>query len=144
MKASNTFWLIAVTGLIALPAAADSYDGSQRLICSIAEVYECNLDAGCQDLSADTVNIPELVYVDYSAGEITGNLDDGSQQKSTARHKEILESKLIMQGVEQGYEGERDGSAWSVTITQDSGEMAITASTDETGFVMLGSCELAK
>jgi hypothetical protein len=29
-----------------------------------------------------------------------------------------------------------------VTITQDTAEMALTASADETGFVFLGSCEI--
>ena len=79
----------------------------------------------------------DTVHIHY-----TGRLDDGSERESLARHKETLENKLVMQGVEQGYEGERDGSAWSVTITQDTAEMALTASADETGFVFLGSCEI--
>jgi hypothetical protein len=127
--------------LVGSPASAD-LDGSQPLICSVAEVYECNLDDGCMDLSADTVEIPSMFRIDFGKGKITGRLDDGSERESLARHKETLENKLVMQGVEQGYEGERDGSAWSVTITQDTAEMALTASADETGFVFLGSCEI--
>lgn len=127
--------------LLALPAAAD-VDGGKPLICSVAEVYECSLDEGCMDLSADTIEVPALFRIDFSKGEIVGTLDDGSERKSVARHKETLENKLVMQGVEQGWEDERDGSAWSLTITQDTTEMALTASADETAFVILGSCEL--
>jgi len=127
--------------LAASPALAD-LDGSKPMICSAAEVYECNLDEGCVDTSSDTIEVPGLFRIDFGSGEISGILDDGSARTSVARHKEILESKLVMQGVEQGWEGERDGSAWSVTITQDTAEMAMTASADETAFVILGSCEV--
>lgn len=126
---------------IGTAAIAEDLNDSQRLVCSTAEIYECTLDEGCQDTSADTANIPALLHVDYAAGKITGRLDDGSEVTSNARHKEILESKLIMQGVEQGYEGGRDGSAWSLAITVDSAEMVLSFSTDESGFVILGSCE---
>ena len=122
-------------------AIAEDLNDSQRLICSTAEVYECTLDLGCQDISADTANIPPLLHVDYAAGKIIGRLDDGSEVTSNARHKEVLESKLIMQGVEQGHEGGRDGSAWSLAITMDSAELVLSFSTDESGFVVLGSCE---
>jgi len=127
--------------LAASPAMAD-IDGSQPLICSVAEVYECSLDIGCVDRSADSVEVPALFHVDFVKGEISGRLDDGSERRSMARDKEMFESKLVMQGIEQGYEGERDGSAWSLTITQDTAEMALSSSTDETAFVFLGSCEV--
>ncbi len=138
----HRFTVPACLGLLAASPANADLDGSEMLICSVAEVYECNLDDGCMDLSADTVEIPSLFRIDFGQGTITGRLDDGSERESMARHKETLENKLVMQGVEQGYEGERDGSAWSLTITQDTAEMALTASGDETGFVFLGSCEV--
>lgn len=143
MKSSTCIGIVVIslTTLATIPANAD-IDGSSPLICSVAEVYECTLDDGCVDRSADSVDVPALFHVDFSTGEISGLLDDGSERRSTARHKEIFEQKLIMQGIEQGYEGERDGSAWSLTITQDTLEMALTSSTDETGFVFLGSCEV--
>jgi hypothetical protein len=128
-------------GLLIASAAVADVDGSTPLTCAVAEVYECNLDDGCMDLSADTIEVPALFHIDFTRGEIAGVLDDGSERKSVARHKEILETKLVMQGVEQGWEGERDGSAWSLTITQDTAEMALTSSADETAFVILGSCE---
>lgn len=123
-------------------AVSADIDGNKPLICSVAEVYECTLDEGCVDRSADSVEIPALFHVNFEAGEISGLLDDGSERRSKARYKEIFEQKLVMQGLEQGYENERDGSAWSLTITQDTLEMALTSSTDETGFVFLGSCEI--
>lgn len=129
-------------GLLASIPAQAGIAGDKPLICSVAEVYECTLDEGCVDRSADSVDVPALFHVDFSTGEISGLLDDGSERRSKARHKEIFEQKLVMQGIEQGYEGERDGSAWSLTITQDTQEMALTSSTDETGFVFLGSCEV--
>jgi hypothetical protein len=141
IRPSSVLLSISVGLLAALPAVAD-IDGTRPLICSVAEVYECTLDDGCVDRSADSVEIPALFHVDFSKGEISGMLDDGSERRTTARYKETFESKLVMQGLEQGYEGERDGSAWSLTITQDTAEMALTSSTDETGFVFLGSCEV--
>lgn len=134
-------FIVSLSTVAAIPANAD-IDDSNPLICSVAEVYECTLDEGCVDRSADSVEIPALFHVDFASGEISGVLDDGSERRSEARFKDTFEQKLVMQGLEQGYEGERDGSAWSLTITQDTMEMALTSSTDETGFVFLGSCEV--
>ena len=140
MKCQNLTAFTALALAFGATASAADFDGTKPLLCSVAEVYECSLEAGCADLSTDQANVPAIVRIDFAKGEISGQLDDGSTRLSKALNKQTLENKLIMQGIEQGYDDERDGSGWSVAITQDSREMVLTASTDETAFVMLGSC----
>lgn len=142
MRSDTYAWLIALAvGLgAASTAPAADLDGDQPFLCAVAEIYECSLDEGCTDLSTDDVDLPAFIRVDFAAGELGGVLDDGTVRTSKALNKQVLERKLLMQGVEQGYEGERDGSAWSIAVTQDTKEMVLTSSTDESGFVVLGSC----
>lgn len=140
MTQSIRTWLPALLLGFGIQAIAADLDGDRPFLCSLAEIYECSLDEGCIDLSTDAVNLPAIVRVDFARGELTGVLDDGATRVSKALNKQILEGKLIMQGIEQGYDDERDGSGWSLAVTQDSKEMVLTSSTDESGFIVLGSC----
>lgn len=133
-------WLAALAVAVAASATAADLDAERPFLCAVAEVYECSLDEGCVDLSTDEINVPAILRIDFAKGEIHGVLDDGATRQSKALNKQVLESKLMMQGIEQGYEDERDGSGWSLAVTQDTKEMVLTSSTDESGFVMLGSC----
>ena len=51
-----------------------------------------------------------------------------------------MDSKLIIQGAEQGYEDIRDGFGWTIAIMQDTGQMVLTASGDFVGDVAFGVC----
>ena len=136
----SRIWPAALAIALAAPVPAADLDGDRPFLCAVAEVYECSLDEGCTDLSTDEVNVPAILRIDFGKGEINGVLDDGATRQSKALNKQVLETKLIMQGIEQGYEDERDGSGWSLAVTQDTKEMVLTSSTDESGLVMLGSC----
>lgn len=136
----SRIWPAALAIAFAAPVPAADLDGDRPFLCAVAEVYECSLDEGCTDLSTDEVNVPAILRIDFAKGEINGALDDGATRQSKALNKQVLEGKLIMQGIEQGYEDERDGSGWSLAVTLDTKEMVLTSSTDESGFVMLGSC----
>ena len=51
-----------------------------------------------------------------------------------------IDGKLILQGVEDGEEGVRDGLGWTMAISEDSGDMVLTGSGDQVGFVIFGAC----
>ena len=53
---------------------------------------------------------------------------------------EFLDNKLFLQGADDGVEGVRDGLAWSMSISQDSGRMVITAAGGNEAFVVFGAC----
>jgi hypothetical protein len=53
---------------------------------------------------------------------------------------EVLDSKLILQGADDGVEGVRDGLAWSMSITQDTGKLVASAAGESEAFVIFGAC----
>ena len=53
---------------------------------------------------------------------------------------EHLDGKLILQGADDGVEDVRDGMAWSMSISEDTGKMVLSASGDGFAMVVFGAC----
>ena len=47
---------------------------------------------------------------------------------------------MIVEGAEEGYEGVKDGLGWSMTISESTGKLVLTAFGDQVGFVVFGAC----
>jgi len=144
MKNTGIFISITITAafLCALPlsARAVSFDGSENLICAPQLVIECGSDGTCDQATPASVNLPNFFQMDFKAREIE-NLT-GSENKRTSKIKamEVLDGKLFLQGADDGIEGVRDGLAWSISISQDTGRLVLSASGDSEAFVVFGAC----
>ena len=68
---------------------------------------------------------------------ISGSAD---QKGSKIDNMEVLDSKLILQGADDGVENVRDGLAWSMSIAQDTGKLVASAAGDGEAFVIFGAC----
>jgi hypothetical protein len=53
---------------------------------------------------------------------------------------ESIDGKLFLQGADDGIEGVRDGLAWSISISQDTGRLVMSASGENVAFVVFGAC----
>ena len=118
--------------------AEGDFDGTKPLLCAVAEVNECEAFAGCQAVQAESVGAPRLLRIDPAAGTIATSGADG--RISSIENQELVDGKLIVQGIEDGAEGVRDGVGWSIAITEQAGHMVASASGDDIGFVIFGSC----
>ncbi|MGB3648343.1 MAG: hypothetical protein WBD61_09870 [Desulfobulbales bacterium] len=47
---------------------------------------------------------------------------------------------MFLQGADDGIEGVRDGLAWSISISQDTGRLVLSASGGNEAFVIFGAC----
>lgn len=132
---------IGLLGLLGGTAHAVDFDGSQNLICSSKDVLECTYGEGCSDVPAREINSAEFWRIDFDKKEIRGViLGRPSSRVSKIKRQDVVDGKLILQGVEDGHEEDRDGLGWTVAITQHSARMTITASADEAAFIIFGSC----
>lgn len=133
---------VAAAFLCALPlsARAASFDGSQNLICAPQLVIECGSDGTCDQAMPASVNLPSFFQMDFKAGEMAALT--GSENKRTSKIKamEVLDGKLFLQGADDGIEGVRDGLAWSISISQDTGRLVLSASGGSEAFVVFGAC----
>jgi 6-phosphogluconate dehydrogenase len=121
---------------------AGDFDGSKELICSIMDIVECQPGGKCQEVTAEEVGIPHFFKIDFKSKKISATRADGSKRSTDIENFEKVDSKVIIQGAEDGIEDVRDGVGWSVAIAEDSGKMVLTASGDDVGFVVFGACTI--
>lgn len=126
----------AAMGNIAL---AGDFDGTKPLVCSSIQAIECVI-GDCYMGLAEDINAPQFFRVDFAAGTIE-TIAQGEKKRTTKiEHRDTFQDKLVLQGAEDGDDADNPGVAWSLAIDRESGNMVMTASGDDVGFVMFGAC----
>ena len=115
--------------------SAATFDGSLPLLCAFTEVFECSIDRGCKEGTAEDMNIPQFIRIDVSKNMVSSAEANEEKRESIIKNLEHNNGMLIMQGVESG-------RGWNVVIAEDTGHMSGTATEDEGGFVFFGACTL--
>ncbi len=128
--------------MITIPALAADFDGSKPLLCAVIDIVECGSGGKCQQVTAGDVGIPRFLRVNFKEKKITATQASGNKKSTTIKNSEHIDGKLILQGAEDGIEGVRDGVGWSIAIAEDTGNMVLSASGDDVGFVVFGACTL--
>lgn len=128
--------------MITIPAFAGDFDGSKPLLCAVIDIVECGSGGKCQQVTAEDVGIPRFIKVNFKKKTITATQASGNKKSTTIKNSEHIDGKLILQGAEDGIEGVRDGVGWSIAIAEDTGNMVLSASGDDVGFVVFGACTL--
>ncbi len=119
---------------------AGSFDGSKTLLCAPQSAVECGPDGSCQQVSPTSVNLPDFFQIDFKNKTINKIAGSENHMGSKIDRMEVLDSKLILQGADDGVEGVRDGLAWSMTIAQDTGKLVLSAAGESEAFVIFGAC----
>ena len=144
MQKKNVCFLIglAAISLCTLPLSVHgaSFDGSQNLICAPQLVIECGPEGKCEQAMAASVNLPNFFQMDFSTREMTAITESENKRTSRIKSMEVLDGKLFLQGADDGIEGVRDGLAWSISISQDTGRLVLSASGGNEAFVIFGAC----
>ena len=126
----------------ALNASAGDFDGSRPLLCATTDLMECIPGGSCQRVTHDIINAPRFIKINFK--DKTINVPEAGEKRPNTiiERMEHVDGKLILQGAEEGIEGVRDGLGWSLSISEDTGDMVLTGSGDDVGFVVFGSCIL--
>ena len=137
------FWMIVVAICILtfpLIAQAGSFDGSRNLLCAPQVAIECGPDGTCEQAMAASVNLPNFFQIDFTNKELSAITGEDNKRTSKIKSMEFLDSKLFLQGADDGIKDVRDGLAWSMSISQDSGRLVVSASGEDEAFVIFGAC----
>jgi hypothetical protein len=144
MKIMNKLKLMALVLLIILIGSASvqagNFDGSKPLLCAVIKVVEFTAYGGADEVVPENMGMPRFVTIDFNEKIIRPTKESGLKRKSKIERLEHVNGKLILQGAEEGVEGERDGLGWSIAISEETGKMVLTASGDQVGFVVFGAC----
>jgi hypothetical protein len=134
--------LLVLVFVFALPplSTAVDFDGTRPLICTVIDFTECTMEEGCHRVTPEEVNLPRIFWIDVKNKIIKDKEGDEGSRKSPIMSVQRIDSKLIIQGAEEGYKDIRDGFGWTIAIMEDTGRMVLTASGDLVGNVAFGVC----
>ena len=118
-------------------ASANDFDGSKSLMCVPTDLYECARGVACWRTTAEEINIPHFIAVDFTKKTIGGDVK-GEPQSSPIERLHIEHGRTILMGSE-------GGNVWGLLIDQASGKMsmsisATTGAGHPVGFSILGVC----
>lgn len=130
--------------LAATPAAAAGIDGSQPLLCATIDLIECEPGGTCERLTHAEMGASPFLAIDFAKKEITRRPREENPRVSTFETLLHADGKMVLQGYEKAVEedGEklRDALGWTASIMEDSGQLVLSASGNEVGFVFFGVC----
>ena len=119
--------------LTPLSIAAADFDGSKPLLCAIIETFECGYGTECQWGTAQSINLPQFLKIDFKEKKIGGTRENGEVLTTKIENMERSDGKLVLQGTQ-------NNKGWSMLINEATGKMTITVSDDQAGFVVFGAC----
>ncbi len=122
--------------------AEKSIDIPGPAICASQEVLECEPVEGCTRVSVEDIDGPLFVSLKPGDTKMLVTLTNGRHETTTAKHRAKVDGKFIFQGAEEANPEHEDGTGWTMLIDEDTGRMTITASGEDTAFVIFGACTL--
>jgi len=138
MKTTILALTLFATAFATTTTQAETFDGKRALLCSAFRMFECDLAGGCVPVSADELGISGSWNLDFRKKTLTGT--NATASTNTIDRSELLDGKLFLSGIQDGLPDERDGVAWSISINNPDGVMAMTVAGERVGYVGLGSC----
>jgi hypothetical protein len=109
------------------------------LLVSVIRVTECTPDGTCREVTPASIQLPQFLKIDFTNKTIRPAAGDDDKPATTIERQEVVDGKLILQGAEDGYDKMCDGLGWTMAITEENGQVLLTASGDQVAFVVFGA-----
>ena len=114
-------------------ALAGGLDGTAPVVCATAETFDCASGGQCVADSPEAINLPRLIRFDFAAKKAFTKRASGEERVAAINLQESQNGELILQGIQNGF-------AWSMAISQESGDMSLAIAGGGAGLVVFGSC----
>ena len=118
---------------------AGDFDGSKNLLVSVIRAMECTLEEGCREVAPATIELPQFLKIDFANKTIKSAAAKDNTPATTIERQELVDGKLILQGAEDGYDKMRDGLGWTLALSEETGQVVLTASGDRVAFVVFAA-----
>lgn len=134
MRAS-TIWCLTLAGSLAWagPAPADELTGAERLLCVSTEVTACREESLCEAMSPEELNVPRFLEVDLASRLLSTTKASGEDRQTRIEHLRREDGLIVLQGVERG-------RAFSLMISEASGNLTASVAREDLGVVVFGAC----
>jgi len=121
---------IAALGLTSAIVRADV---PETAICGVEQAVACPAFDTCERTLPSSVNLPALMKIDRSAGEVVSKRESGEIRRSKIGSEAEADGIFMLHGAE-------DGRPWSMRIDLESGRFTLVSAQDDLGFVAFGNC----
>lgn len=128
---------VLIVGLLGTTVTFADFDGSDPLICSFGQIIECDLGKECRAVTNESVAAPDFIKLDFKKKQVTG-IAAGVEGAPDVVNTVDIDDFLIVQGVQGGTDV--DVLGWSASIDQVTGQMVVTGSGNNAGFIVFGAC----
>ena len=131
--------VIFAAGVFGATAAVADFDGSEPLLCSFAQVRECDIGSECRVVTNESVDAPDFVKLDFGRKQLVSTT--AGEDSAAADFRVVdLTTYLVVQGVQGGGSEASDTLGWSLSINQATGQMVAAGAGEDAGFVIYGAC----
>ena len=132
---NNLFRLSLAALLLLLPIAsvAGSTGDMPELWCAVIESYECSSGQECRRGLPESINFPQIIKIDFKKKIIIDDEFGKSIRTTTIDNLQDADGKLILNGTQEGM-------GWTMVINQTNGDLTLSATDDQFGFVVFGAC----
>lgn len=122
-------WPVVAAGVLTCASAqAADFDGSRTLLCANIEARDCVAGEECVRGLPGDVGAPQFMRIDFAR-----KLVAGPKREAAIKLIEQSNNELLLQGTELGY-------AWSIALSQETGETVVTILNRDGAFVLFGAC----
>lgn len=115
------------------PARADDVTGKDPILCAIVEVNFCTTVDSCEQGPPWFWNVPDFLEIDFGGKEIRTTAASGQNRKTPIRSLIREEAGIVLQGFE-------NGRAFSLVVTEATGELTLSVASPGQGGVAFGTC----
>ncbi len=131
---------VLIASFFGVAAIAADFDGSKALMCSFAQIIECDAGDECFPVTNDSVDAPDFVKFNFKKKQVIAISAGVENAPADLGNVVDLANYLVVQGVQGGAEGTANSLAWSATISHESGAIVVAAAGENAGFVVFGAC----
>ena len=124
-----------VACFVATPLMA--LDMSEPVLCATTQVFECVDGSGCNSALPEAVNAPTFFRVDTKKKQLR-IFKDAPPTKIVSVSN--IESRIVLQGAEDGSSERPDGGGWTLSIESQTGRFVATIAVAQASITLFGAC----
>ena len=121
-------------------SAASYYDGSAALLCTAQRFHQCDAEDGCVKVKAQEIGISRGQWIVDFKNKTVKPADPSIDRQSKITTVQYIEGTLYAQAIEQDRDGNPNGVAWSLSVSDPDGAMTLAIATKDAAFVGNGIC----
>jgi len=124
--------------------SADGYHCSRKLSGVASGIVEINRYRILDGIEPRTVGLPTQFLIDFESKKLIPSKGSRVSRSVSFNRVDQIEDKLVIQGVDEGIEGVRDGVAWSLVISKNNGKSVLSVAGDGVAYAVFGVCRPTK